>query len=117
MTRRTHASGTNLHATRAVRDRLRVRCQIADMRFVDEPDVVGHSVNPLPVDRMRIVPDHTCCHSDLSQRFALVLADHLVTICAKLHRRNAGIGLRRDCPVAERAIHPQTLHLVSNEFS
>ena len=78
-----------------------------------EPDVVRHSMNPFPVDRMRFVADHARRHTDLSQRFALILSDHLVTISAELNRWDTCIGLRRNCSVTERAVHPQTLHLIS----
>ncbi len=74
-------------------------------------DVIRHPVNPLPINRVRIVPDDPRRCTDLGQRFAVFAADHLVAIRAKLYCWYASVRLGRHGSVTERAISTETLHL------
>ena len=87
------------------------------MRFMDEADVVGHSMHTFPVDRMWCVTNDSGRHSNLSQRFAFLSANDLVAVRTELDGRYASVGLRCNRPVTKRAVHPKALNLIARRIS
>lgn len=110
MARRADAGRASGNAAGGIRYAVRVGGQVTDVRFVDEMDMVRKSMDSFPVDRMWVVTDYPGSHANLSQAFAVFLADHLVAVSAQLHRWHSCPGLGSNGTVAESAVHAQALH-------
>jgi hypothetical protein len=81
------------------------------MWLMDEPNMVGQAVNPLPVDRRGAVVANNV--GGITKNIDLVVVtgtDHLVTGRTESYRWYSGVRLRRNSAVTERAVHAETFH-------